>query len=175
MRLVDVGMPPPGGFEVSHDAAGFGLRGIGMEGRLLGSRDEMETGDNRMRAECVVRTWIHPLHAIRKPVAIAGLIVVDAQRAGYYTWVVPRDCAIGVDVISSPAWVYDDRVRGGEGAPGRDDQCELCETKHGGVGFWWASCCRTGASESKGSYLPPSQHKTHEPSKNNNMVVVNRK
>lgn len=58
------------------------------------------------------------------------IIIRYAQTPRNDIGVIFRHSAIGVDVVPSPARVYDDGVGGGEGDV-RDETEERCETKHG--------------------------------------------
>jgi hypothetical protein len=73
-------------------------------------------------------TWIHPLHSIRE--AVSAIVIVDSQRPGNDVRVCWRHGSVCVDVVSSPARVHDNGMRGSKGRPAGNEVDELGETKH---------------------------------------------
>lgn len=72
-------------------------------------------------------TRVHPLHSVGKPIGAVFPIYTEAARLD--TVIVFGDGAVGMDVVPSPARIYNDSVGGGNREEGDETQ-ELSETKH---------------------------------------------
>lgn len=79
----------------------------------------------------VLRTWVHPLHAVRKSIRFCVLVVVDTERAVRDGRVRVRQGPVGVDVVTSPWRVYENGMCSGE-RPSSDDENELGKAEHFG-------------------------------------------